>query len=590
MAKASINFAKSVSGALRHNDRTQDKEPDYLLPVEHRLKNEVDVSAVDAERKIKELYSQAKINYKNKFNQPLKAKSYLWEAVVNLNQEHTLEDVKRLVSEIEKETGFTSVQIAIHRDEGHINERGVAQRNLHAHITFFTLDKNTGQQLYRRALTKRQKEQQPNLKPMNKERLSKLQDLTAEVLNMQRGKKGSKAVRLEHKQYRALKRAELAKLKDLKAEISILRAELKEQKAKREDYAQLEAENKALREQIKAKELTITQLNEKIENLRQKLIKNSSKDAKIEQYKNLLLEQEERIDKLIDEKRALQAKISDFLSSEGKSIIKELKNDLRAVFDELNSKKSAERLLKEFFEQEAEPITKIFSKEPTGYKITNEQLNYLYELVKNREEAIKSKFKTYENSIESLTYQEKLLYERYKSKIEGVGKGYFVDIKDNRAKIINQKKGVFVEDIGNKIIAKSDNLKEQIRLMLDVAEAKGWDLEKIKVSGSEEFKRAMQREIKERVLAQSKILSDDEILSDFNFFDVNGKELKFEKEQEEKKEIKTNKHPIFDDLTDEENKRLDELVEKKRLERQKRKEKNINQERKTKKSGRGLGM
>jgi len=150
MAKASINFAKASSGGLKHNDRTEAKEPEYLLPVEHRLKNEVDVSAKSADEKIKDLYSKAKENYQDKFGQKLQAKSYTWEAVINLNKEHTLEDVQQLVKEIEKETGFSSVQIAIHRDEGRV-ERGTPIYNLHAHVTFFTLDQN-GEQLYRKTI------------------------------------------------------------------------------------------------------------------------------------------------------------------------------------------------------------------------------------------------------------------------------------------------------------------------------------------------------------------------------------------------------------------------------------------------------
>jgi hypothetical protein len=295
MAISSINFAKSSSGGLKHNDRTEEKEPEYLLPVEHRLENEVDISANMAEEKIKDLYTKAKENYQDKFGQKLQAKSYTWEALINLNKEHTLEDVQRLTKAIEKETGFTSVQIAVHGDEGHINERGIVQYNLHAHVTFFTLDQNTGQQLYRKSITQKQKEQQPNLKPMNRERLSKLQDITAKELNMERGKKGSKAIRLGHKQYKAVKQEELAKQKDLKAEIAELRAELQANKASRADYAELEALNKDLKKRIKSKDLTISDL-----------------------------------------KSELEAKISDFKPLDVEIPQKSDKNDLRAISDELD--------------------------------------------------------------------------------------------------------------------------------------------------------------------------------------------------------------------------------------------------------------
>ena len=257
MAKSSINFAKASAGGLRHNDRTE--APSYLLPKEFRLSNDCDISAKEAEKKIQDLYSAAKDNYQEKFGQKLQAKSYTWEAVINLNKEHTLEDVQRLTKEIEKETGFTSVQIAVHRDEGRI-ERNIPIYNIHAHVTFFTLDKETGEQLYRRQVTDKQKKR--DIKPMNRERLSKIQDLTAKSLSMERGKKGSKTVRLDHKAYKATKQAELAKQKDLKDEIKKLREKLKEQDAIREDYAKLEQLNKELKERIRLKELTISELEE----------------------------------------------------------------------------------------------------------------------------------------------------------------------------------------------------------------------------------------------------------------------------------------------------------------------------------------
>jgi hypothetical protein len=336
MAKASINFAKASSGGLKHNDRTEEKEPEYLLPVEHRLKNEVNVSAKFADEKIKDLYSRAKENYQDKFGQKLQAKSYTWEAVINLNKEHTLEDVERLTKEIEKETGFTSVQIAIHRDEGRM-ERGTPIYNLHAHVTFFTLDQNTGQQLYRKSITPKQKEQQPNLKPMNRERLSKLQDLTAKALGMERGKKGSKAQRLDHKQYKAVKQAELAKVKDLKEEIKELRAELKAQGAGREDYAKLEALNKELKEQVKAKDLTISDLKKEVNSWKHKAM--NWQEAKT--YQELYEDTKKENLELKEQNKALEAKIStkeyQSMPKEEKTALNPSKIDLSDIIETLKS-------------------------------------------------------------------------------------------------------------------------------------------------------------------------------------------------------------------------------------------------------------
>ncbi len=282
MAKASINFQPAGRGAVRHNDRSTKQEPEYLLPNTFREKNEVDRPGIEAEKLIEKLRQEAAENYLKKFGQRMQTKKYVWEAVVNLNKEHTLEDVQRLTRAIEKETGFTGVQIAIHRDEGHINERGVAIRNYHAHLVFFTLDRQTGQQLYRRSLTERQRKERPDLRPMDRARLSDLQDLAAEVLQMKRGIRGSRAQRMGHKQYRSaikkkqvwekLAKINMAKVREVKAEAAKLREELRAARAQRPQYAAMEAEVKRLREQAISKDLTIEGLRAEMEALRADLL------------------------------------------------------------------------------------------------------------------------------------------------------------------------------------------------------------------------------------------------------------------------------------------------------------------------------
>jgi len=307
MAKSSINFAKATKGGLRHNDRTE--VPDYLLAEKYHLGNEVDVSAKDAEAKIQILYKEAKEKYEERTGQKIQATSYKWEAVVNLNKEHTLKNVQQLTQDLEKETGFTAVQVAIHRDEGRIikdsQDKEVPLHNHHAHITFFTLDRETGDNLYRRTIKasgrrKIEKEifdkyhniqkgeagskerkvfnklmngeiKKKGLKVMDSKRLSQLQTLTAKSLGMKRGKVSVKeeaerlgvehdknpAERLEHKQYKQVQQEkELIKAKDLKEELKKARESLKDQGAKRADYAKLEHLSKELQEERKEKTLT----------------------------------------------------------------------------------------------------------------------------------------------------------------------------------------------------------------------------------------------------------------------------------------------------------------------------------------------
>jgi len=317
MAKSSIHFKQMQVGAMAHNDRSL-RDPSYLLPTKFRNENEISRSSAEAETFVKELFNQASINYKNHFKQKIQSKSYMWEAVVNLNPQHTMEDLEKLVKELELETGFTGIQIAIHNDEGHIKTdkdgKEFAIKNHHAHITFFTLDRSTGQQLYRRRITEKQKMAQPTLKPFNIMRLKKIQTIVANTLKMERGEEGSNKTRMEHKQYRAMQKQlekerkilikkinkhylpkikdlkkenaelreelqDLPKIKDLKTENAKLREELQEQGAGREDYARLEEVVKNLKTEIKNKKITMNEMNIELNIFRNSFKKETEKET-----------------------------------------------------------------------------------------------------------------------------------------------------------------------------------------------------------------------------------------------------------------------------------------------------------------------
>lgn len=223
MRKSSINFEPANGHNFKHNDRSE-KEPSYLLLEEYRKGNDVSHSADEVAIHLEALTNRAKRNYFKTIGQKLQAKKYVWEGAVNLEAHHTIEDVEKLAKAIEEDTGFTSLQISIHRDEGHINKRGYPVYNYHAHISFFTLDKKTGQQLWRRQITKKQKERQPDLRPMNRERLSKFQDLTAEILGMKRGKKGSAEKHIKPALFRELKKKD-DRIAELCSEVTYLELE-----------------------------------------------------------------------------------------------------------------------------------------------------------------------------------------------------------------------------------------------------------------------------------------------------------------------------------------------------------------------------
>ena len=265
MAKSSINILKNCAG-FSHNDRSEKKQPEYFLPVEFRKENEFDRNGIEAEKLLNEYIKEAKENYKKETGQKFQGRVLNFEAVVNLNLNHTMEDLKKLNENIEKEFGFRAVQTAIHRDEGHIKD-GRPIYNYHAHIVFCNLDKN-GKTL---------------LKNMTKSDLSKLQDLVSDNLQMERGKpaKETGAKHKHHTVYRAEKekenlenenkslKMELVKAKELQELNKELREELKQAAATREDYAKLEALNKDLKEKIKSKELTNEQLTKIIDEYKQ---------------------------------------------------------------------------------------------------------------------------------------------------------------------------------------------------------------------------------------------------------------------------------------------------------------------------------
>lgn len=183
MAKASINFQKSKHNSVA--ETTREFEAHYLLPKEHRLENEYwNCGKSDSQIFQDEL---AKANRKG--GRVPKEENSLWEAVINLNKEHRLEDVQRVAKHIEEKFNVICTRIAVHRDEGHINERGIVEYNLHAHLNFVTY--KDGKQNWRRE----------HITPQN---LSQLQTDIAQTLNMTRGKEGSEAVRLGHKQQRVI--------------------------------------------------------------------------------------------------------------------------------------------------------------------------------------------------------------------------------------------------------------------------------------------------------------------------------------------------------------------------------------------------
>ena len=109
--------------------------------------------------------------------------SPLREGVVVIKETTTMEDLLKFTDSVQERWGINAIQIHIHRDEGHfedVDRRMGWKPNLHAHIVWDWMDHSTG------------KSRKLNVKDM-----SQMQDLLAEVLEMQRGQRKSETG-LEH--------------------------------------------------------------------------------------------------------------------------------------------------------------------------------------------------------------------------------------------------------------------------------------------------------------------------------------------------------------------------------------------------------
>jgi hypothetical protein len=220
--KTSIHIQPSNIQSLLHNCRVI--TPEYT--VESASENEYDCTADEAVATFYELAAEARENYMNRTKQKIQtsSKRLVWEAVLTINEHHTLKDIKKLAKEFEKRFGWRPIHISIHKDEGHISkENGKTIINYHAHILFFMLSRD-GIYLMKK-------------RDNGKKKMALLQTLTANVLGMERGipKIITGTERLNHWQYRKvmeMKNKFLLKIKNLTQTIEKAKAILHEKNVK----------------------------------------------------------------------------------------------------------------------------------------------------------------------------------------------------------------------------------------------------------------------------------------------------------------------------------------------------------------------
>lgn len=348
---SSINFKKSNAINTEHNDRTL--PPNYLL--NDNLGVECNFKHDEARRLKNQIISSAMETYTARTGQKFQSKSYEWSAVVNLKPSSTMQDLEKLATHLQEKYGFQCYQIAIHRDEGHINEQGEKVLNHHAHLEFITLDKETGKNTFR---------------SISKKDLRQIQGEVAEILQMQRGvdKRLSGAKRIEPRAYAKMKENEkkqrAKELENVKSEIKFqANKEFLEMQDKKDDeISRLKREKneiKAAFEQTR-KEMIAEKNNSKKEYDELSLLKkallddeNTTLEQAIKEIQRLRLaqkiikEQEKKLAQLEKQIKELNEKLSqndkngsNFVENQKNIELpqKEKENDLQAKLDDLTRK------------------------------------------------------------------------------------------------------------------------------------------------------------------------------------------------------------------------------------------------------------
>ena len=202
--KTSINFKVAKSDSEIHNFRK--KSFDYIRKdLTHKNEYWMEQKIADRVQKI-EAYCKEKSGRKLQKNaMPIR------EAVVVIKENTTMQDLHNLSKRLEEELNIRIFQIATHKDEGHYDKDTKEWKpNYHAHLVADWQDLQTGKTLKHQSF-----------------HYSKMQDLAAECLEMERGVSGSLA-RLEAVEFKIKKKKE--DLKILEERYSQMQQELNSKK------------------------------------------------------------------------------------------------------------------------------------------------------------------------------------------------------------------------------------------------------------------------------------------------------------------------------------------------------------------------
>ncbi|WP_374362219.1 hypothetical protein [Cloacibacterium sp.] len=290
--KTSINFKAAKSDSEIHNFRK--KSFDYIRK-DLTPKNEywMEQKIADRIQKI-ESYCKEKSGRKLQKNaMPIR------EAVVVIKENTTMQDLHNLSKRLEEELKIRIFQIAIHKDEGHYDKDTKEWKpNYHAHLVADWQDLQTGKTLKHQSF-----------------HYSKMQDLAAECLEMERGISGSLA-RLEAVEFKIKKKEE--DLKILEERYSQMQQEMESKKA--EDLIVKESDFLGF-QKIKT-DKTIENYKKAIKTNQIKLLKNKTE---LESKEKQIAELKTKIESLKKEVFFFKSKNSTLLTNETVFVVEKKK-------------------------------------------------------------------------------------------------------------------------------------------------------------------------------------------------------------------------------------------------------------------------
>ena len=178
------------------------------------------------------------------------------ESVVNIKPDTSMADLQKYTRKVQERWGVRAIQVHIHKDEGHYtnpDDPSTWQPNLHAHIIWDWMNHDTGKSY-----------------KLGKKDMEELQDLAAETLEMERGKRKSEteAVHLERNDF--ILQKQKAQSAELDTEIAEKRDRLNAENGNaikagvatlfgKGKYAEMEKENKRLKEELPKQKAALQQ-------------------------------------------------------------------------------------------------------------------------------------------------------------------------------------------------------------------------------------------------------------------------------------------------------------------------------------------